>query len=161
MIYQSPIGTLVLTSHDGHLIEICFQENDSDTGSFPDDVTLKAVKWLRDYFSEKEPDFLPPILLENMSEFRKDVLTEVLKIPYGKTKTYQEIAEAVRKKRNMKFMSAQAVGQAIRNNPICIIIPCHRVLGKGNTLIGYRYGLGRKAKLLELEHIPFDDSIFH
>lgn len=161
MIYQSPIGTLVLTSHNGYLTGIRFQENAIDTGNVPDDATSKAQHWLDIFFSGKEPDFLPPLLLENMSDFRKDVLMEVLKIPYGKTKTYQEISEAVRKKRNMKNMSVQAVGQAIKNNPICIIIPCHRVLGKGKTLTGYRYGLDRKAELLKLEHISFDDPIFH
>ena len=62
-------------------------------------------------------------------------------IPFGETITYNDIAETIAKKRRIKKMSAQAVGGAVGSNPICIIIPCHRVVGKNGKLTGYGGGL--------------------
>jgi len=70
----------------------------------------------------------------------------LLKIPYGETTTYGEIA------RRIDCRSAQAVGQAVGHNPIAIIVPCHRVIGRDGTLTGYAYGLKKKQFLLQLEH---------
>ena len=77
------------------------------------------------------------------------VINIINEIPYGKTITYGDIAKKID---NNKKLSAQAVGQAVGFNPICIIIPCHRVVGKNNNLTGYKYGISKKIKLLELEN---------
>ena len=75
----------------------------------------------------------------------------MLKIPYGKTVTYGEIAAQLATERGLERMSAQAVGGAVGHNPICIIVPCHRVVGANGSLTGYGGGILRKKALLELE----------
>lgn len=75
----------------------------------------------------------------------------MLTIPYGKVITYNDIAKIIAKMDNISKMSSQAVGGAIGWNPICIIIPCHRVVGQNGNLTGYGGGLNNKVKLLELE----------
>ena len=72
-------------------------------------------------------------------------------IPYGKTLTYNDIAKMIAKRRGIEKMSAQAVGGAVGCNPICIIIPCHRVIGANGNLTGYGGGLQNKIELLKLE----------
>ena len=78
-------------------------------------------------------------------------------IGYGKTLTYGDIAKNLINKYKLKAMSAQAVGNAVGHNPICIIIPCHRVLGKDGALTGFAGGLETKKKLLSLEGIVFKE----
>lgn len=75
----------------------------------------------------------------------------MLDIPYGQTRTYNEIAMQIALERGLSRMSAQAVGGAVGHNPISIIIPCHRVVGTNGSLTGYGGGIKRKVKLLELE----------
>ncbi len=75
------------------------------------------------------------------------------KIPYGNVITYNDIAKIIAKNNNIKKMSAQAVGNAVGSNPICIIIPCHRVVGVNNKLTGYGGGLDNKISLLSHEGI--------
>ena len=82
----------------------------------------------------------------------------MLKIPYGKTITYNDIAKEIANARGIKKMSPQAVGHAVGANQICIIIPCHRVMGANNNVTGYGGGILNKIKLLELEGI--DTSSF-
>ena len=77
----------------------------------------------------------------------------VKKIPKGRVLTYGEIAKTIAKKLNKEQISAQAVGQAVGKNPIAIIVPCHRVIGKNYKLIGYAGGIERKIQLLKLEGI--------
>ena len=79
------------------------------------------------------------------SDFRRRVWTELMKIPYGATVTYGELAK------KLEVKSAQAVGGAVGHNPISIIVPCHRVLGADGSLTGYAGGVDKKARLLELE----------
>ena len=76
---------------------------------------------------------------------------------YGKTLTYGDIAKILIDKNKLKAMSSQAVGNAVGHNPICIIIPCHRVLGKDGALTGFAGGLEAKKKLLSLEGIAFKE----
>ena len=83
--------------------------------------------------------------------FQKEVWTLLRQIPYGETTTYGEISREIAKKRGLMSMSSQAVGQAIGRNPISIIIPCHRVIGKDGSLTGYAGGIDRKTSLLALE----------
>ena len=76
----------------------------------------------------------------------------LLQIPYGQTTTYGEIARLLAEKRGLSKLSAQAVGGAVGHNEISIIIPCHRVVGTNGSLTGYAGGIGKKQRLLELEH---------
>lgn len=75
----------------------------------------------------------------------------LLEIPYGKMTTYGEIARKIAEIKNVSRMSAQAVGGAVGKNPIAIIIPCHRVVGKNGNMTGYAYGIDKKISLLEIE----------
>lgn len=85
--------------------------------------------------------------------FQKSVWKILVDIPYGKTITYGEISKILAKKRNIKSMSSQAVGNAVGHNPISIIVPCHRVIGSNGELTGYAGGIDKKRKLLKLEGI--------
>ena len=112
----------------------------------------ETKKWLDIYFSGKKPCFTPKYKIENLSCFRK-IITDILsKIPYGKTVTYNDIAKEVAKIKGIKKMSAKAVGVAVGKNPICIIIPCHRVVGKNGNLTGFGGGLKNKIGLLKIEN---------
>lgn len=110
-------------------------------------------KWLDCYFRGEIPDFTPKYRIEELTPFRKEVLDILNTIPYGQTLTYGDIARKIAENRGMKRMSAQAVGGAVGWNPICIIIPCHRVIGSGGKLTGYGGGMNNKVALLKLEGI--------
>ena len=82
------------------------------------------------------------------TKFQKKVWQLLLKIPYGKTMTYKDIARMI-----SPSISAQAVGSAVGHNKISILIPCHRVIGSNSSLTGYAGGIEKKEKLLEIEGI--------
>ena len=82
---------------------------------------------------------------------QKSVWEILLRIPYGKTVTYGEIARRLAEKSGRARVSAQAVGGAVGHNEISILIPCHRVVGTGGSLTGYAGGIDKKVRLLELE----------
>ena len=110
----------------------------------------EAKRWLDIYFAGKEPDFLPPLHPTGYA-FRQSVWEILLKIPYGQTITYGDIARQLAAKRGLANMSAQAVGGAVGHNEISVIIPCHRVVGANGSLTGYAGGIDKKIKLLKLE----------
>lgn len=113
----------------------------------------ETVDWLNSYFKGNIPDFTPKYKLENLTPFREEVFDIMNKIPYGEVITYNDIAREIADKRGIKKMSAQAVGGAVGWNPICIIIPCHRVVGSNGSLTGYGGGIENKIGLLKLEGI--------
>lgn len=145
---------LVLESDGEHLTGLFFADSKDKTNEFETQkdlpIFLQTKKWLDIYFSGKNPDFVPKIKINNLTPFRKKVYEIMSQIPYGKTMTYGEIAEILAKKQGIKKMSAQAVGGAVGANPICIILPCHRVVGKSG-LVGFGGGLHNKKMLLEIE----------
>lgn len=106
--------------------------------------------WLDKYFSEGDPSYIPPIKVSG-SEFRKDVWDILLKIPYGETRTYKEVGEALLASGKYERVFNQAVGGAVGHNPISLIIPCHRVIGSDGSIRGYAGGVDVKKKLLEFE----------
>ena len=110
-----------------------------------------TIKWLDFYFSGKEPNFTPKYKINNLTPFRKIVIDIMNKIPYGNTITYNDIAKEIAKIRGVEKMSSQAVGGAVGWNPICIIIPCHRVVGSNGSLTGYGGGIKNKVALLTIE----------
>lgn len=100
---------------------------------------------LQEYFEGSRSSFDLPLAPEG-TDFQKLVWEELLKIPYGESRTYSEIAVAIGRPK-----ASRAVGNAINKNPIAIIIPCHRVIGKDGKLRGYAGGLELKEMLLRLE----------
>ena len=107
----------------------------------------EAVRQLGEYFQGRRKEFDLPLDLSSGTEFYQAVWRELLKIPYGHTTSYSAIAEKIGQPD-----AVRAVGLANRNNPLPIIVPCHRVIGKDGDLQGYYYGLDMKRKLLQLEN---------
>ena len=160
--YQSPLGEIILNSDGENLTAVCFKDvkdygryiTESEEKNLP--IFEETIKWLDIYFQGKDPGFIPKYQRYDMTSFRQDIIDEMLKIPYGQVVTYNDISKAVAKKRGLKRMSAQAVGGAVGWNPICIIIPCHRVVGTNGSLTGYGGGITNKVKLLELEGVDMN-----
>jgi methylated-DNA-[protein]-cysteine S-methyltransferase len=142
--FVSPLGFLILKSNGQSVTEIRFSENDIQEQSSCA-VLEKCKKQLASYFSGATLDFDLPLSPEG-TEFQQKVWTELLKIPYGETITYMELAL-----RLGDAKAIRAVGTANGRNPIAIVIPCHRVIGAGNKLTGYAGGIWRKKLLLEHE----------
>jgi methylated-DNA-[protein]-cysteine S-methyltransferase len=107
--------------------------------------TAPYIRQLEEYFSGRRRSFDLPLDLQG-TEFQKRCWEELLKIPYGETRSYAAIAAAIGKP-----AAVRAVGLANGQNPIPIIVPCHRVIGSDGSLTGYGGGLEIKRKLLELE----------
>ena len=156
--YQSPLGGITLASDGTALVGLWFDEQRFFAASVRQDreekplpVFEQAVRWLDLYFSGRDPGFTPQLAFR-ATDFRREVGTIMLDIPYGRTITYGTIAQIVARRRGVPRMSAQAVGGAVGHNAISLIIPCHRVIGAGGALVGYGGGLDRKAALLDLEH---------
>lgn len=116
-------------------------------------VLHDTCRWLDIYFTARQPDFTPKFRIDKLTPFRKEVSEMMREIPFGKTLTYGEIASQIAKKQGIAKMSAQAVGGAVGWNPICIIIPCHRVIGANGNLTGYGGGMHNKIALLKLESV--------
>ncbi|MBQ3079632.1 MAG: methylated-DNA--[Clostridia bacterium] len=106
----------------------------------------KASEALTDYFLLKRTDFSDIPLLISGTPFQKSVLSALLKIPFGETRTYLDIAKQIGKPR-----ASRAVGQACARNQILIFIPCHRVVGSNRSLTGFQGGMDMKRNLLNLE----------
>ena len=149
--YDSPLGIILLAADEIGLIGVWFENQKYYANGLIDPVekemaVLKETKeWLNLYFSGKEPKVLPKMHLIG-TKFQNIVWQLLLKIPYGKTMTYKDIARMI-----SPSMSAQAVGSAVGHNKISILIPCHRVIGSNNSLTGYAGGIERKEYLLKFE----------
>lgn len=153
--YDSPLGTIKMVSDGEYLIELSFDKKCSKEYIEKNlKIFNQTRKWLDIYFSGDIPSFTPKYKLEG-TEFRKQVWKYIEKIKYGESVSYKEIADMIAKKKGIDKMSAQAVGNAVGHNPICLIVPCHRVIGADGSLVGYAAGLDRKKKLLDLEGIVY------
>ncbi|WP_329105819.1 methylated-DNA--[protein]-cysteine S-methyltransferase [Micromonospora sp. NBC_01699] len=105
-----------------------------------------AIEQLRSYFAGELTDFTVPLSVRRGSDFERAVWREMSTIPYGKMRTYGEVATALGDPG-----AARAVGVACNRNPIPVIVPCHRIVGAGGKLVGFGGGLPRKRQLLEIE----------
>lgn len=153
--FISPIGTLcVNASPDGILrVEICHEEEklplNSDDSSNPNgkakELAEACEKELEEYFEGKRKAFDLPLAPKG-TEFQKSVWNELLKIPYGETRTYGQITALVGRPK-----ASRAVGMANHANSLLILIPCHRVIGAYGSLTGYAEGTDVKKFLLDLE----------
>ena len=157
--YDSPLGGILLASDGKALTGLWFdgQKYVCSTLAAQREQKLLPVfeetaRWLDLYFSGQEPDFTPPLSLQQASSFRREVWEIMLTIPYGQTMTYKAIAAELARRRGVENMSAHAVGGAVSHNPISLIIPCHRVVGTNGSLTGYAGGIDKKVRLLTLEN---------
>ena len=145
--YNSPLGKIILTSNGENLTGLYFDGQKYFNGYGTEknlSIFEQTKNWLDIYFCGNAPNFTPPLNFQG-TEFQKKVWQILLKIPFGETKTYGEIAKMLK-------TSARAVGNAVAHNPISLIVPCHRVIGFNGNLTGYAGGLDKKIKLLELEN---------
>jgi len=155
--YPTPEGfdDLLMCSDDEALTGLWFESSrdKNDVETFPETSQIPTLfpvirdtcRWLDIYFSGRQPDFTPVYRMNDLTPFRTAVLDKVCEIPFGKTITYGEISK------KLKVNSAQAVGGAVGWNPICLIVPCHRVMGANGNLTGYGGGIYNKIALLKLE----------
>ena len=156
---ESPLGGITLDSDGESLTGLWFDGSRNEPkrtagGRVCDPeqpVFHETRRWLDVYFSGRQPDFTPAYRLVDATPFREEVVREMLEIPFGATATYGEIAAKIAKRHGLARMSAQAVGGAVGWNPICLIIPCHRVVGAHGVLTGYGGGIQNKEALLALE----------
>ena len=160
--YESPLGGITLAGGGSALSGLWFDGQaffpDLPPALYPErdlPVFEQADRWLDLYFSGKDPGFRPPLSLKGTA-FRRTVWEILLTVPYGRTVTYGEIAEAAARKTGLARMSSRAVGGAVGHNPVSLIIPCHRVIGADGRLTGYAGGLRRKQWLLDLERAGAD-----
>lgn len=154
---QTPLGEVRLRSDGKSLTGLWFvgQVNDAKDHSdieIKDDLSIfvQVENWLESYFSGEETPITIPLQLKG-TIFQERVWKILQEIPYGETMTYGDIVRRIAKEKGVATYSAQAVGQAVGKNPISILIPCHRVLGKNGALTGYAGGVHRKEQLLHLE----------
>ena len=157
--YKTPneFGDMVMNSDGKYLTGLWFigSKDDSKHTINCEEKNLpifkETSKWLDIYFSGKNPDFTPKYKTNNLTPFRQEVIDIMNTIPFGKVLTYNDISKIIAKKRKINKMSSQAVGGAVGWNPICIIIPCHRVVGSNESLTGYGGGIKNKVALLTHE----------
>ena len=142
--YQTPLGTIKIGCSWGEVNRIQFVAASGEP-SCPTALSDLAAAQITEYFALKRRDFDFPMQPAG-TPFQLAVLEAIRRIPYGETRTYQQIAASIGNPG-----AARAVGAACGRNPILIAIPCHRVVGCHNRLTGYAGGIERKQALLKLE----------
>ncbi len=164
----SPIGTLLLAATEQGLCYIGFGDEQQELPFFQrwwkkqllpaapvidEGLTVQAKRELEEYFAGKRRTFELTLDLHG-THFQKKVWQELIKIPYGETRSYKEIALAIG-----ALKAVRAIGGANHSNPIPIIVPCHRVIGSNGALVGYGGGLSIKEYLLQLEGVLQKDGV--
>ena len=141
--YNTKFGKIYISADEKNILEISFNKPNCRTQETP--LIKRAFSELEEYFNGQRKTFDLPLKLEG-TEFQKKVWQELIKIPYGKTISYKELATSVGNEK-----ACRAVGLANNKNKIMIVIPCHRVIGSNGDLTGYAGGLNIKKQLLDLE----------
>lgn len=156
--HPTSLGELLLVTRNGALVNVGLPGQNielprpatvatHDTGTHDTGEHLGTItQQLDEYFSGQRTTFDMNIDLSETTDLRRAVLEHLVTIPYGETRTYTQVAEAVGRPR-----AVRAVGSACATNPVPIVIPCHRVLRSDGSLGGYAGGLDMKRTLLELE----------
>ena len=147
-LYDSPLGPLTLVAHDGAVAGLYMTEHRHMPvveGPRDDTVLPDLQEQLTAYFAGRLDTFDVRLAVTG-TPFQQRVWAALAEIPYGQTWSYSELAEHVGTPR-----AVRAVGLANGKNPVSIVVPCHRVVGKGGSLTGYGGGLTRKQQLLDLE----------
>lgn len=164
--YNSKIGKLILLSDGEFLTGLYFTTAKAltkiDISKYCEnnelDIFKNTKKWLDKYFNQEVTSLSEIPIKLNGTDFSLSVWNILKTIPFGCTMTYGDIAGIIAEYLGINKMSSQAVGHAVGNNPISIIIPCHRVLGKSGKITGYNAGLDKKIALLNHENINFKNN---
>lgn len=160
-ILNSPIGSLYVVEEEEKLAQIFFAINEFDlfreknvAHQVETPLLKETMSQLKEYFEAKRTQFDLPLKIKG-TLFQQDVWNTLMTIPYGETWSYQDVANHIG---NPK--AVRAIGQANKRNPLPIVIPCHRVIGKNHQLVGYAGNqTDKKAYLLTLEQAPFKQSM--
>jgi len=144
--WHSPVGWLEITANDEQVISIYFKDNKIKiNGDQVNTVIKNTIEQLKAYFNGTLEEFSLPLRPEG-TDFQQKVWEQLQTIPYGQTISYGEVAEKLGDSNKVR-----AVGSANGQNPISIVIPCHRVIGANGALVGYGGGIDRKKWLLQHE----------
>jgi methylated-DNA-[protein]-cysteine S-methyltransferase len=158
-LHKTEIGEVILGSFHGRLCLLDFgrgkargtvedrirQALNAELVRLDDEILRETRRQLNEYLEGQRNGFDIAVLMAG-TDFQKDVWNAVMRVPYGATSTYSQIARDIGRER-----AVRAVGNAMAANPISIIVPCHRIIGSGGELVGYGGGLPLKRKLLTLE----------
>lgn len=146
--YKSPIGTIAIADDGNKISDIFFGKPGFLQTQFREaetELNLEAKRQLEEYFEGKRTSFDLLLAMEG-TPFQVSVWEALLKVPYGETRSYRDIAEDIGNPN-----AYRAVGLANNKNPIAVVIPCHRVVGANGDMVGYGGGLSKKRQLLILE----------
>ena len=143
--YNTKIGNITIIEKDGYITNLYINYNNIKTIQKETKLISRTANEIKEYLDGNKKSFSIPIKIKG-TEFQNKVWKELLKIPYGETRSYKDIAININ---NSK--ACRAVGTAIKNNPIPIIIPCHRVIKSNKDIGNYAYGIDIKKELLNLE----------
>ncbi len=146
--YNTPVGHVTIAADGSAITNIAFGDVELEGERRATQLTNSCANQIQEYLAGRRQLFDVP-LNPHGTDFQKKVWAQLQLIPYGQTRTYSQIAEAIG---NPK--SARAVGRANNQNPIPIVIPCHRVIGANGALVGYGGGLRIKEFLLNIERAP-------
>ncbi len=153
-ILKTPIGALAVSGSEAGVSEIRFLDEPAPPSDAIPPELAEGVRQLTEYFAGQRREFTFE-LAPRGTPFERRVWAHVLEIPFGETRTYMQIAEALGDPKAIR-----AVGRANGRNPLPIVVPCHRVIGSGGDLVGYAGGLWRKEWLLTHEGRPVQQSLF-
>ena len=153
-VIDSPLGFLTLASTEKGLASVHFGADVPANGIIDESANREVIQQLQEYFDGNRVRFELSLDVQG-TLFQMAVWDELRKIPYGATCSYGEIARALGKPG-----AARAVGMANHENPIAVVVPCHRVIGTDGSLTGYAGGLWRKKWLLDHENPTAQQSLF-
>jgi methylated-DNA-[protein]-cysteine S-methyltransferase len=146
-IISSPLGPILIEGSEKGISRVSFlSENTATPTKLVPPVLQECARQLTEYFDGNRQEFDLHLDFGDAPEFHQEVWKMVKLIPYGRTRTYADIAEIIGHENAFR-----AVGHANGMNPLAIVIPCHRVIGKDRSLTGYAFGLERKRWLLSHE----------
>ena len=145
--FDSPIGNLRLTGTEAGIQAVTFADAPAPGDNLVPDPLVACVQQLTEYFAGTRTTF-DLLLAPAGTAFQQKVWQQLQAIPYGKTASYMEVAKSISGEKAIR-----AVGAANGRNPICVVVPCHRVIGSDGSLTGYSGGLWRKEWLLRHEGI--------
>ncbi|MFW6131134.1 MAG: methylated-DNA--[protein]-cysteine S-methyltransferase [Candidatus Aminicenantaceae bacterium] len=143
--YKSEIGTIEVKGTESQITSVLFSKKKQPVIKEASKVIDRYIHQLDEYFNGQRKEFSLDFVLEG-TDFQKKVWWEIMKVPYGKTASYKDIARRIG-----NSGASRAVGNASKNNKIVFIVPCHRIIGSHNELTGYGGELWRKEWLLKHE----------
>ena len=154
--YLSPLGWIKIKAEGKYIIALYFVDGEENFTAVPEENETidKCMKQLDEYFHGSRVKFSIPFKLYG-TPFQEEVWNNLQSIPYGRTKSYKDIAKKIG-----SANLSRAVGQTNALNPVAIIVPCHRVIGSNGDLTGYAGGVDRKKWLLDFEQKFFQPKLF-